>query len=199
MRRRSHGWDTASAHGLSGCPAYGLLVHGLSREISSARAAPPATRPCSRQATRVRASAAWTPSRPQRHAFCPRVGTPSATRRHHAMVPRAAGQIPAVERSAGPGAAGAGLGAVGLGTVGLSPLRTPMGQRPGRGRQKPPPTSYAGLITCLRCDNVFASWDRRQNRLCDACRQTIEQQPSDEPTHPIARSRRLPPRGPDDR
>ena len=199
MRRRSHGWDTASAHGLTGFSSYGLLAHGLGREIPAAMAAPPATRPCSRQATRVRASAAWTPSRPQRHAFCPRVGTPSATRRHHVMGPRAAGQIQAVERSAGPGAAGAWLGAVGLGTVGLSPLRTAMGQRPARRRQKPTLTSYAGLITCLRCDNVFESWDRRQNRLCDACRQVLEQQPSDEPAHSIAKSRRLPPRGPDDR
>jgi hypothetical protein len=73
-----------------------------------------------------------------------------------------------------------------------------MGQRPGRGRQKPPPTSYAGLIPCLRCDKPFESWDRRQNRLCDACRQAIAERPPGEPPYPIPKSRRLP-RGPDDR
>lgn len=73
-----------------------------------------------------------------------------------------------------------------------------MGQRPGRGRQKPTPTSYAGRIPCLRCDKVFESWDRRQNRLCDACGQTIAEQPSDEPAYSIAKPRRRP-RGPDDR
>jgi hypothetical protein len=74
-----------------------------------------------------------------------------------------------------------------------------MGRQPPRGRrQKPQSTSYAGLTTCLRCDTVFESWDRRQNRLCDACRQAIEAQPSDEPSHSIAKSRRLP-RGRDDR
>ena len=69
-----------------------------------------------------------------------------------------------------------------------------MGQRPGRRRQKSLPTVYAGLTTCLRCDVIFESWDRRQNRLCDACRQTIAEQPSDEPAYPIATFRRLPPR-----
>jgi predicted amidophosphoribosyltransferase len=73
-----------------------------------------------------------------------------------------------------------------------------MGQRPGRGRRKPTPTSYAGRIPCLRCDKPFESWDRRQNRLCDACGQAIAEQPSDEPAYAIAKPRRLP-RGPDDR
>ena len=68
-----------------------------------------------------------------------------------------------------------------------------MSRQPPRRREKPPQrTTYAGLTTCLRCDRVFESWDRRQNRLCDACRQTIAEQPSDEPAYPIATSRRLP-------
>ena len=67
-----------------------------------------------------------------------------------------------------------------------------MGQRPGRRRQKPTLTAYAGLTTCLRCDTGFESWDRPQNRLCDACRQAIAEQPSEEPAHSIAKSRRQP-------
>jgi predicted amidophosphoribosyltransferase len=58
--------------------------------------------------------------------------------------------------------------------------------------------SYAGPTICLRCDNVFESWDRRQNRLCPACRQAVETQSSDEPSHSIHTPRRQP-RGPDDR
>jgi hypothetical protein len=65
-------------------------------------------------------------------------------------------------------------------------------------RRKVVGTVYAGLTTCLRCDSVFESWDRRQNRLCDVCRQAIEEQPSDEPSHTIAKPRRLS-RGADDR
>jgi hypothetical protein len=53
-------------------------------------------------------------------------------------------------------------------------------------------TIYAGLTTCLRCDDVFESWDRRQNRLCDACRQAIEEQPSEEPFQTIHEPRRRP-------
>jgi hypothetical protein len=62
-------------------------------------------------------------------------------------------------------------------------------------RRKPLGTVYAGLTTCLRCDQVFESWDRRQNRLCDPCRYTIEEQPSDEPSYPLHTPRR--PRGAD--
>jgi predicted amidophosphoribosyltransferase len=69
-----------------------------------------------------------------------------------------------------------------------------MGQRPERGRRKPTPTSYAGRIPCLRCDKPFESWDRRQNRLCDACGQAIEEQPSEEPPYLIPEPRHLPPR-----
>jgi hypothetical protein len=58
--------------------------------------------------------------------------------------------------------------------------------RRGSRRQKPPtPTSYAGPTTCLRCDARFESWDRRQNRLCEGCREAIEEQPSDEPPSPL--------------
>jgi hypothetical protein len=74
-----------------------------------------------------------------------------------------------------------------------------MGQRPGRRKQKPPrPTAYASLIPCLRCDQPFESWDRRQNRLCEACRQAITEQPSEEPSHTIHQPRHLP-HGRDDR
>jgi len=66
-----------------------------------------------------------------------------------------------------------------------------MGQRPGHGRKKSRPvTAYAGLTTCLRCDDVFVSWDRRQNRLCQACRDAIEAEPSDEPSHSIVMPKR---------
>ena len=74
-----------------------------------------------------------------------------------------------------------------------------MSRHPPRRRQKTPkPTAYAGRTPCLRCDEVFDSWDRRQNRLCDACRQAIAEQPSEEPVHSIGKSRRQP-RGSDER
>ena len=71
-------------------------------------------------------------------------------------------------------------------------VSTRMSQRPGHGRQKPTPTAYAGLTTCLRCDKVFESWDRRQNRLCGACRQAMAERPPGEPPYTIAEPRRLP-------
>jgi hypothetical protein len=68
-----------------------------------------------------------------------------------------------------------------------------MSQRPGHGRRKPnKSTAYAGPTTCLRCDIVFESWDRRQNRLCPSCRQAIAEQPSEEPSYPISKSNRRP-------
>jgi hypothetical protein len=68
-----------------------------------------------------------------------------------------------------------------------------MSRQPPRRREKPPKrTTYAGLTTCLRCDNVFESWDRRQNCLCPSCRQRIEAQPPDEPSHSFPKSRRQP-------
>jgi hypothetical protein len=68
-----------------------------------------------------------------------------------------------------------------------------MSQRPGHGRQKPKKsTPYAGPTICLRCDREFESWDRRQNRLCDACRQAIEEQPSEEPIHRFPKRRGRP-------
>src|ERR671919_159665 len=64
--------------------------------------------------------------------------------------------------------------------IGLSPLRTAMSRQSPRRREKPPKrTRYAGPTSCLRCDTVFESWDRRQNRLCPSCRQMIETQSSD--------------------
>ena len=38
-----------------------------------------------------------------------------------------------------------------------------------------PRVSYAGPATCLRCDQKFRSWDRRQNRLCPPCLQAIKE------------------------
>jgi hypothetical protein len=61
-----------------------------------------------------------------------------------------------------------------------------MSQRPGHHHKKPlKPTAYAGPTTCLRCDKTFQSWDRRQNRLCLSCRETIAEQPSDEPSYEL--------------
>jgi predicted amidophosphoribosyltransferase len=56
-----------------------------------------------------------------------------------------------------------------------------MGQRHGFRRQKSStPSPYAGPTTCLRCENTFESWDRRQNRLCPNCREAIDREPSEE-------------------
>jgi hypothetical protein len=56
-----------------------------------------------------------------------------------------------------------------------------------------PRVSYAGPTTCLRCDERFRSWDRRQNRLCPHCRQVLHTQPSDEASHALPTRRRLTP------
>jgi hypothetical protein len=45
------------------------------------------------------------------------------------------------------------------------------------------PNAYAGPTACLRCDDTFESWDRRQNRLCPKCRVAIAAGPSDETRH----------------
>jgi hypothetical protein len=80
-------------------------------------------------------------------------------------------------------------------TIPCVSLRTRMGQRAAHRKQTPPiPTAYVDLIPCLRCNTPFESWDRRQNRLCDACRQAIEEQPSEEPPYLIPEPRHLPPR-----
>jgi predicted amidophosphoribosyltransferase len=56
-----------------------------------------------------------------------------------------------------------------------------MGQRHGFRRQKSStPSPYTGPTTCLRCENTFESWDRRQNRLCPNCREAIDREPSEE-------------------
>jgi hypothetical protein len=60
----------------------------------------------------------------------------------------------------------------------------------GPHRRAPKDSPYAGPVTCLRCDQEFWSWDRRQNRLCLICRETIDREPSEEPHlpfHPPAR------------
>jgi hypothetical protein len=51
--------------------------------------------------------------------------------------------------------------------------------------------SYAGLTTCLRCDQTFRSWDRRYNRLCQRCRNVLNTQPSDETSYRAPTRRRL--------
>jgi hypothetical protein len=56
-----------------------------------------------------------------------------------------------------------------------------------------PRVSYAGRTTCLRCEQTFRSWDRRQNRLCPRCRQILNTQPSDEIRHATPTRRRLTP------
>jgi hypothetical protein len=62
----------------------------------------------------------------------------------------------------------------------------------GPHRRTPKDSPYAGRTTCLRCDREFWSWDRRQNRLCLSCRETIDREPSEEPRPPF----RLPTRRP---
>jgi hypothetical protein len=56
-----------------------------------------------------------------------------------------------------------------------------------------PRVSYAGCTTCLRCDQLFRSWDRRHNRLCPRCRQVLHTLPSDEDSHRVPTRRRLTP------
>lgn len=71
------------------------------------------------------------------------------------------------------------------------PLRTAMSRLPPRRRQTPPKHSpYAGPTTCLRCDDVFQSWDRRHNRLCPSCREAIAAEPSEEPSYDLPRPMR---------
>jgi hypothetical protein len=54
------------------------------------------------------------------------------------------------------------------------------------------PTLYAGPTTCLRCDQEFQSWDRRQNRVCPHCRNELAQEPSDEPQYRLFKRRPSP-------
>jgi hypothetical protein len=67
------------------------------------------------------------------------------------------------------------------------------GSLKGPHRRAPKHSPYAGSTTCLRCDHEFWSWDRRQNRLCPRCKNELDQEPSEEPSHelptPIRRSR----------
>jgi hypothetical protein len=59
------------------------------------------------------------------------------------------------------------------------------GSRRGPHRRAPKHNPYAGPATCLRCDRAFWSWDRRQNRLCLFCRETIDREPSEEEPLPL--------------
>jgi hypothetical protein len=45
--------------------------------------------------------------------------------------------------------------------------------------------AYAGFTSCLRRDEEFRSWDRRQNRLCPRCRNEPAREPSEEPRQPL--------------
>jgi hypothetical protein len=51
--------------------------------------------------------------------------------------------------------------------------------------------SYAGITTCLRCDQRFYSWDRRQNRLCRPCREFLDREPSEEESYAPPKRRPL--------
>jgi hypothetical protein len=59
------------------------------------------------------------------------------------------------------------------------------GPRKGPHHKPPKYSPYAGPTTCLRCEREFHSWDRRQNRLCLICRETIEREPSEEEPWPL--------------
>jgi predicted amidophosphoribosyltransferase len=75
---------------------------------------------------------------------------------------------------------------------------TGKGAPKGPHRRTPKPTAYAGPTICLRCDQTFESWDRRQNRLCPLCRHNLDREPSEErrfPFHPPMRRGRNPDEG----
>jgi hypothetical protein len=57
---------------------------------------------------------------------------------------------------------------------------------PHRKTPTPTPTAYAGPTTCLRCEKIFESWDRRQNRLCTRCREAIAEGASEEPSYQLS-------------
>jgi hypothetical protein len=63
--------------------------------------------------------------------------------------------------------------------------------QPARAPKSSVGLSYAGLVTCLRCDRCFHSWDRRQNRLCTSCREYLNGEPSDEETYTLPKRRNL--------
>jgi hypothetical protein len=65
------------------------------------------------------------------------------------------------------------------------------GSRRGPHQRAPKGNPHAGPTTCLRCDRTFQSWDRRQNRLCLTCRETIDREPSEEPPPPPLSLRRF--------
>jgi hypothetical protein len=71
------------------------------------------------------------------------------------------------------------------------------GPRKAHQRRAPKDSPYAGPATCLRCAKTFESWDRRQNRLCLRCRETIDREPSEEP-HPPFRAPTRRGRNPDE-
>jgi hypothetical protein len=68
-------------------------------------------------------------------------------------------------------------------------MKKPSMHPQGRRQKSPKPTSYAGPVSCLRCDAEFRSWDRRQNRLCPSCQEALKVRPAAEPVHFIATSK----------
>jgi predicted amidophosphoribosyltransferase len=62
----------------------------------------------------------------------------------------------------------------------------------GPHRRTPKGSPYAGHATCLRCEQEFWSWDRRQNRLCPRCKNELDQEPSEESRHPLPPALRRP-------
>jgi hypothetical protein len=83
--------------------------------------------------------------------------------------------------------------------IGRVPLNAPevqaVNEKASRLGRVPKPSiapSYAGLVTCLRCDRCFHSWDRRQNRLCTSCREYLNGEPSDEESYTLPKRRNLP-------
>jgi hypothetical protein len=63
---------------------------------------------------------------------------------------------------------------------------------PGRVPKASIAPSYAGSVTCLRCDRYFHSWDRRQNRLCTSCREYLNGEPSDEESYTLPKRSYMP-------
>jgi hypothetical protein len=59
------------------------------------------------------------------------------------------------------------------------------GRRKAPQRRAPKDSLYAGPATCLRGEDTFQSWDRRQNRLCPRCRNALDQEPSEERRFPF--------------
>ncbi|MFH2010444.1 MAG: hypothetical protein ABI333_27845 [bacterium] len=40
---------------------------------------------------------------------------------------------------------------------------------PSRHKKPPPHPTRSGMVSCLRCETRFVSWDKTRNRLCPSC------------------------------